>query len=85
VTNCPTHHKFPEDSANRDYDVFEEFPDGSTVWRACVFGMGNVELKLRELAKETTNKFFALSLLDRNQAVIRPFNSALKQDLRRAS
>jgi hypothetical protein len=60
----PALDKFPDDSANLDYDVFEELPDGSTVWRACVFGMANVELKLRELAKGTENKLFALYLRD---------------------
>ena len=85
MTDFPTQHKFPEGSTNRDYDVFEEFPDGSTVWRACVFGMENVELKLRELAKETTNKFFALSLQDRSQAVSRRLKSSRKQELHRAS
>jgi hypothetical protein len=62
MTDIPMQYKIPEEWANRDYEVFGEFPDGSTVWRACVFGMENVELKLRELAKETTNKFFALTL-----------------------
>lgn len=85
MTDFPTQHKFPEGSTNLDYDVFEEFPDGSTIWRACVFGMENVELKLRELAKETTNKFFALSLQDRSEAVIRPLKSSRRQELRRAS
>ena len=85
MTDCPTHHKFPEGSTIREYDVFEELPDGSPVWRACVFGMGNVERKLRELAKETTNKFFALNLQDRTQRVIRPFGPRVRQNLGRAS
>jgi hypothetical protein len=85
MPNFPTYQKFPEDSANRDYDIFEELPDGSTIWRACVFGMGNVELKLRELARETTNKFFALSLRDQNSPVIRPRRGPANPRSRRAS
>jgi len=85
MTDIPMQYKIPEKWANRDYEVFGEFPDSSTVWRACVFGMENVELKLRELAKETTNKFFALSLQDRSQAVIRRLKSSRKQELHRAS
>jgi hypothetical protein len=85
MTSCPTHQKFPEGSTNREYDVFEEFPDGTTKWRACVFGMGNVERKLRELASETTNKFFALNLQDRAQHVIRPFRLPARHNLGRAS
>ncbi len=85
MPECPTHHKFPEDSVNRDYDIFEELPDGSTIWRACVFGMGNVEQKLRELARETTNKFFALYLRDQSSPVIRPSKAPERQRSRRAS
>ena len=85
MPDIPTQYKIPEEWANRDYEIFEEFPDGSTVWRACVFGMENVELKLRELAKGTSNKFFAVSLQDRSQAVIRPLKSSRRQELRPSS
>ena len=44
------HQKYPEDAANRNYDIFEELPDGSTVWRGCMVGMENVESKLRRLS-----------------------------------
>jgi len=79
------HEKFPEDSANRDYDVFEELPDGSTIWRASVFGMESAELKLRELTKETGNKLFALHLQDRSLSVIHPLRRVRNQKLRRVS
>jgi hypothetical protein len=60
MKRCPTLHKFPEGSTHRDYDIFEELPDGKKVWRACVIGMENIELKLRDLARESNNKFLAL-------------------------
>ena len=60
MRDCPTLRKFPEDSTNRDYDIFEELPSGAKVWRACVVGMENVELKLQELARESNSKFLAL-------------------------
>jgi hypothetical protein len=82
MSECPTRQKFPEGSTNRDYDVFEEFRDGSTVWRACVFGTGNAEMKLRELARESNNKFFALYLYERSQPVIHPSKSLARQRLR---
>ena len=85
MTVCTMHRKFPEGSAYRDYDVFEELPDGSTVWRACVFGIANAESKLRELAQESDSKFFAINLQDRSQRVIRPFSRPAKRNLRRAS
>jgi hypothetical protein len=85
MSDCPSLHKCPEVSTNRDYDIFEELPDGSTVWRACVFGMENVELKFRELAHETSNRVFAISLLDRSIPIIRSSKSTSRKDLRRAS
>ena len=69
---CPTLYKFPEDSADRDYFIFEKFPDGSAVWRDWVRGMENVELKLRELTRGSHNKFFALNLYGRSETVLRP-------------
>jgi hypothetical protein len=84
MTDHPTFQKFPEGSANRDYDIFEEFSDGSTIWRACVFGMANVEVKMRELAKQSDNKFFALNLQDSRQVVVRPFRSPTREEFRRA-
>jgi hypothetical protein len=85
MSSNDAHKKFPEGSANRDYDVFEEYPDGSTVWRASVFGMENVELKLRELTKETGNKLFALYLQDPSLVVIHPLRYIRNQELRRVS
>jgi hypothetical protein len=78
---CPTFQKFPDDSGNRDDDLFEELPDGSTVWRGRVFGMGATESRLRELARLTPNKLFALHLFDRSTPALSPF----KLQTRRAS
>jgi len=74
VANFPSPQKYPLGSLNRDYDIFEQLPDGSTIWRACVFGMKNVELKLLEMARETNNKFFALNLQDRSCPLSGPLN-----------
>jgi hypothetical protein len=65
--------------------VFEEFLDGSAIWRGCAFGTGNVETKLLELARESRNKFFALSLQDRPLAVIRPLKSSGRRNYRGVS
>ncbi len=80
ASSSPTHQKYPEDSAYRDYDIFEELPDGTAIWRACVFGMGSAEAKLRELSGESNNKFFALNLLDRSVPIIRPPKSGAGQN-----
>ena len=77
MASSPTHQKYTEDSANRNYNIFEELPDGSTIWRGCMVGMENVESKLRRLALESNNKFFALNLQDRTQPAIRPEKSGV--------
>jgi hypothetical protein len=84
MADFPTLHKFPEGSANRDYYLFEKLPDGSAVWRDCVSGMENVEMRLRELARESNNKFFALNLGDRSHPIIRPLNCLNSHDNTRA-
>lgn len=55
---------FAEDSRNRDYDVFEQLPDGSATWQGCVIGMANVEATLQDLTRQSNGRFFALNLQD---------------------
>jgi hypothetical protein len=62
-----------------DYNIFEELPDGTPIWRACVLGMEKVETKLLEMARETGNKVFAINLQDRSQSVIRRFKLSRNQ------
>lgn len=56
----------------RDFDVFEKFPDGSTLWRACVNGRYDAQRKMHELAEHSGNEFF---LIDIRAAVIPPLIS----------
>ncbi len=42
---------------DREYDLFEVFPDGSLVWRDTVTGHENAIRRLRELAEVTDNEF----------------------------
>ena len=44
------------------YDVFEKFPDGSTLWRASVTGRFEAERKSHELAELSENKFFFIDI-----------------------
>lgn len=44
----------------REYELFEQLPDGSTIWRAHASGLPNVRLKLQEIAGKTTNQCFAM-------------------------
>jgi hypothetical protein len=45
---------------DRDYDLFEKFPDGSTRWRAFVPGLENAVVKLEALAKLSPNEHLAI-------------------------
>ena len=47
----------------RVYDVFERFPDGSTLWRACVPGRYESKRKMHELAEHSGNEFFLIDIL----------------------
>ena len=46
----------------REYDLFERFPDGSPIWRGRASGLNDAEVKLRSLAGTTSNECFALYL-----------------------
>jgi hypothetical protein len=47
---------------NREYELFERFPDDSMVWRGSAVGLGNVRIALQEIAKSTTNECVAVHL-----------------------
>jgi len=47
---------------NHKYDLFEKFPDGSSLWRECVVGLGGARLHMIQLARQSTNKFYALNV-----------------------
>jgi hypothetical protein len=46
----------------RDYDIFEKFIDGSSVWRACVSGRFHAQRKIQEFAERSDNQFFAIDI-----------------------
>jgi len=46
----------------RKYDIFERFPDGSSLWRACIQGQFDAQRKIQELAEHSKNEFFAIDL-----------------------
>lgn len=47
---------------NHKYDLFERFPDGSSLWRECVVGLGGARLHMIHLARHSNNKFYALNV-----------------------
>jgi hypothetical protein len=46
----------------REFDILERFPDGSTVWRASVFGRFETARKLQELSEHSDNEFLAIDV-----------------------
>jgi hypothetical protein len=46
----------------REYDLFERFPDGSSLWRASVSGLGNARIHLYELTRKSNNQFYAIDI-----------------------
>ena len=46
----------------RNYDLFEVFPDGTVIWRAKVSGLPEVRQKLADLAATTANECCAIHL-----------------------
>ena len=46
----------------RNFDIFEKFPDGSIIWRACAFGQFEAERKLQELAEHSKNQVLAVDI-----------------------
>lgn len=46
----------------REYELFEQFPDGSPLWRGHASGLEEVRQRLQEIAKETANECFAMYL-----------------------
>jgi hypothetical protein len=47
---------------DREYDLFEQFPDGSPMWRGRALGLPEVRRQLTELSRKTKNEYFAMHL-----------------------
>ena len=45
-----------------EYDLFEKFPDGSSLWRSCILGRENAHLCLQEFARRSEHQFYAINL-----------------------
>jgi hypothetical protein len=45
-----------------EYDLFEKFPDGSSLWCDSVPGFETTRLRLKELAQRSENQFYAIDL-----------------------
>ncbi len=45
------------------YDLFEKFPDGSSLWRACVIGLEGARRHMSDLSLRSSNQFYAMHLV----------------------
>ena len=45
---------------DREYDIFERFPDGSQIWRAFVKGLIEARARVVELSETSLNEFYAI-------------------------
>jgi hypothetical protein len=46
----------------RDYDIFEKFDDGSTLWRCWIRGQHEAKRKMQELAEHSENEFVLIDI-----------------------
>jgi hypothetical protein len=51
-----------EASMKNDYDLFEKFPNGSSIWRGSFPEFETACLRMQELAHKSENQFYAISL-----------------------
>jgi hypothetical protein len=61
----------------REYDLFEQFPNGDVLWRMTVTGHENAIQQLRELAATTSNEVRVVHLP--TQAILGVMNRARKE------
>jgi hypothetical protein len=45
-----------------EYDLFEKFPDGSSLWRASVIGLEGAKIHVSALAQRSSNTFYAMNV-----------------------
>jgi hypothetical protein len=65
---------------DRQYDLFEKFPDGSMIWKGNFVGLENAMQKLQEFATTTENECCLMHLP--TKAVIASMNVPNGNDLK---
>jgi hypothetical protein len=71
MLNNPSHLKTFKRPTPTQYDLFQEFEDGSSIWKYCVLGIENVEIKLLELTHESNGKYYAINFNNKTKPPIR--------------
>jgi hypothetical protein len=65
---------------NCEYDVFEKFPDGSSLWRANVIGLEGARVHVSALAHRSCNSFYAMNVESGKIVPLALPNSAVLRD-----
>ena len=47
---------------DREYDIFEKFPDGTNIWRAFVKGLIEAGARVAPLSETSPNEFYAIHI-----------------------
>jgi hypothetical protein len=69
----------------RDFDLFEKFSNGSSVWRTCASGQIDAQQKLQHLADHSENEFYSIDI---ETGELQPFKLARSnssKELKRAA
>jgi hypothetical protein len=53
---------YQESSMKNEHDLFEKFPDGSSLWRDTARGLKTARHRLQDLAQRSENEVYALNL-----------------------
>jgi len=48
---------------SHEYDLFEKFPDGSSLWRGWAKGLESARHHISDLAKQSPNQFYAINVV----------------------
>jgi hypothetical protein len=68
-----------------EYDLFEKFPDGSSLWRASVIGLEGARTHVSSLAHRSLNAFYAMNVESGKIVPITlPNSAAFRDGLRKA-
>jgi hypothetical protein len=54
------------------YDIFEKFPDGSTLWRAAATGRFETLRRMQQLAEHSDNEFYSIDVQETDRRAVNP-------------
>jgi len=61
-----------------EYDVFEKFRDGSTLWRATVVGRFEALRKMQEFREHSDSEFFTIDVVEAKRLKPKPLKGHVR-------